>query len=144
MVNSFVANDCKIEGSRYEDRYAKRFDSDLEGDRTQGNDHDKAPSILIMTGPNFSGKSVYLKQNALIVYMAHIGSFVPAERAIIGLTDKILTRVTTRETVSKMYSAFMIDLQQIASALRLATPRSLLLIDEFGKGTDSNGNFQRK
>ena len=93
----------------------------------------------MMTGPNFSGKSVYLKQIALIVYMAHVGCFVPAERALIGLTDKILTRIATRETVSKIQSAFMIDLQQISSALNLATHRSLVIIDEFGKGTESTG-----
>ncbi|MCJ1281630.1 MutS protein msh5 [Xylographa opegraphella] len=96
------------------------------------------PNVLIMTGPNYSGKSIYLKQVALIVYMAQVGCFVPADRAVIGITDKILTRVATRETVSKIQSAFMIDLQQISSALCLATHRSLLIIDEFGKGTDAN------
>jgi DNA mismatch repair protein MSH5 len=94
--------------------------------------------MLVLTGPNYSGKSVYLKQVALIVYMAHVGSFVPAESANIGLTDKILSRVTTRETVSRVQSAFMIDLQQISLALSLATRRSLLVIDEFGKGTESS------
>ena len=91
-----------------------------------------------MTGPNYSGKSVYLKQVAIIVYMAHIGCYVPAEAAKIGLTDKILTRISTRESVSRIQSAFMIDLQQISVALSLATRRSLIIIDEFGKGTDSN------
>ena len=97
------------------------------------------PNVLIMTGPNYSGKSIYLKQVALIVYMAQVGCFISADRAVIGITDKILTRVATRETVSKIQSAFMIDLQQISSALCLATHRSLLIIDEFGKGTDANG-----
>lgn len=95
------------------------------------------PNMLLLTGPNFSGKSVYLKQVALIVYMAQVGSFVPAETARLGITDKILTRVTTRETVSKCQSSFMIDLQQVSWALKGFTPRSLLVIDEFGKGTDS-------
>ena len=99
----------------------------------------KVPSTLIMTGPNYSGKSVYLKQVALIVYMAHVGCFVPADMAVIGLTDKILTRITTRETVSKFQSAFMIDLQQVTFAMNLATNRSLVVIDEFGKGTGSSG-----
>jgi len=93
--------------------------------------------MLMMTGPNYSGKSVYLKQIALIVYLAHIGSFVPAKRAEIGITDKILTRIVTRETVSSTQSAFMIDLQQICMAITFATSRSLLIIDEFGKGTNS-------
>jgi DNA mismatch repair protein MSH5 len=70
--------------------------------------------------------------------MAHVGSYVPAESASIGLTDKILSRVTTRETVSRIQSAFMIDLQQMSLALGLATRRSLIIIDEFGKGTDCN------
>ncbi len=97
--------------------------------------------MLMMTGPNYSGKSVYLKQVALIVYMAHVGCFVPADRATVGLTDKILTRISTRETVSRFQSAFMIDLQQIALAMTLATRRSLVIIDEFGKGTDSSGRI---
>ena len=97
------------------------------------------PSILLLTGPNYSGKSVYLKQVAIITYMAHVGCFVPAEHAIIGLTDKILTRISTRETVSKIQSAFMIDLQQISNALSSLTRRSLVIIDEFGKGTNSAG-----
>lgn len=97
------------------------------------------PSTLLITGPNYSGKSVYLKQVALIVYMAHIGCFVPATKATVGLTDKILTRISTRETVSKVQSAFMLDLQQVALAMNLATNRSLIIIDEFGKGTESMG-----
>jgi DNA mismatch repair protein MSH5 len=97
----------------------------------------EGPSMVILTGPNYSGKSIYLKQIALIVYMAHVGSFVPAEAATIGITDKILTRIATRETVSREQSAFMTDLQQTSLALYLATRRSLLIIDEFGKGTES-------
>lgn len=94
-------------------------------------------SMLVVTGPNYSGKSVYLKQAAIIVYLAHIGSFVPAKGALIGITDKILTRITTQESVSKNQSAFMIDLQQVNMAMALATRRSLIIIDEFGKGTDN-------
>ncbi|KAI5274779.1 hypothetical protein E4T47_02207 [Aureobasidium subglaciale] len=94
------------------------------------------PNDTLMAGGE--GKSVYLKQVAIIVFMAHVGSFVPASRADIGVTDKIMTRVATRESVSRNQSAFMIDLQQISVALNLATNRSLLIIDEFGKGTDSH------
>ena len=97
--------------------------------------------MLVMTGPNYSGKSIYLKQVALIVYLAHVGSFVPASRAVIGLTDKILTRIATRETVSKPQSAFIIDLLQVSSAISLATRRSLVIVDEFGKGTDNSGEI---
>ena len=95
-----------------------------------------------MTGPNQSGKSIYLKQTALIVYMAHVGSFVPAENATIGITDTILTRIATRETVSSIHSAFAIDLKQVVSALSIATPRSLLVLDEFGKGTEASSTDQ--
>jgi len=70
---------------------------------------------------------------------ANISSFDPAHRDKIGLTDKILTRISTRETVSRVQSAFMIDLQQASLALNLATNRSLLIIDEFGKGTEADG-----
>ena len=100
------------------------------------------PSMLLLTGPNYSGKSVYLKQVAIITYMAHVGSFVPAENAVIGLTDQILTRISTRETVSKVQSAFMIDLQQVSTALSSLTRRSLVVIDEFGKGTNAEGVHQ--
>lgn len=95
----------------------------------------EALRMKILTGPNASGKSVYLKQVGLIVYLAHIGSYVPAESAIIGITDRIFTRIHTRETVSVGLSTFMIDLNQVACAVQFATDRSLIIIDEFGKGT---------
>ena len=92
-------------------------------------------NVALITGPNTSGKSVYMKQVALIVYLAHIGSFVPCERARIGLTDRILTRISSTETVSAPQSAFALDLQQVSRMLRSHTRRSLCIIDEFGKGT---------
>ncbi|KAK9243679.1 DNA mismatch repair protein MutS [Lipomyces tetrasporus] len=129
-VPSFVDNDADMYGGTDGD------DEDIVMDESDG-DEQRGPSTLLLTGANYSGKSVYLKQVALIVYMSHIGSFVPAEFAKIGLTDKILTRVMTRETVSKEQSAFMVDLQQVCLALQLCTNRSLFIIDEFGKGTES-------
>ncbi|EEP81051.1 predicted protein [Uncinocarpus reesii 1704] len=87
------------------------------------------------TVPSFVPNDTLLA--ALIVYMAHIGCFVPAEVATIGFTDKILTRISSRETVSKTQSTFAIDLQQVAFALAYSTNRSLIVIDEFGKGTES-------
>ncbi|KAJ4296680.1 hypothetical protein N0V90_006728 [Kalmusia sp. IMI 367209] len=136
-VSSFVPNDTFLVGGS---GFGQEDQDDTEGTSSSSHAyaHESGPSTLILTGPNYSGKSIYLKQVALIVYMAHLGSYVPAESAKIGLTDKILSRVTTRETVSRVQSAFMIDLQQISQALSLATPRSLLVIDEFGKGTDSS------
>ncbi|KAF1968338.1 mismatch repair protein 5 [Bimuria novae-zelandiae CBS 107.79] len=136
-VASFVPNDTMLVGGSGMDQETEtNIPNSSPGRHAYA--HKTGPSTLILTGPNYSGKSVYLKQAALIVYMAHIGSYVPAESAKIGLTDKILSRVTTRETASRIQSAFMIDLQQISQALSLATPRSLLIIDEFGKGTDSS------
>eukprot|EP01127_Copromyxa_protea_P016716 TRINITY_DN5012_c0_g1_i15.p1 TRINITY_DN5012_c0_g1~~TRINITY_DN5012_c0_g1_i15.p1 ORF type:complete len:374 (+),score=44.11 TRINITY_DN5012_c0_g1_i15:571-1692(+) len=95
-------------------------------------------SFKLITGPNYSGKSVYLKQVGLITFMAHLGSFVPAEIALIGKTDRIMTRIQSSESVSVDKSSFMIDCQQAASMTTLATSRSLLIIDEFGKGTNKN------
>lgn len=92
--------------------------------------------IIVVTGANASGKSVYLTQNGLTVYLAQIGCFVPAERARIGIADKILTRIRTQETVYKTQSSFLLDSQQMAKSLSLATEKSLILIDEYGKGTD--------
>jgi len=134
-VAAYIANNCFLTGGPGEEdegaiQVLATQNSDSNREDIQG------PSMLIMTGPNYSGKSVYLKQNALIVYMAHIGSYVPAEKATIGLTDKILTRIATRESVSRNQSAFMIDLQQMALCMNLATNRTLVVIDEFGKGTN--------
>lgn len=136
-VPAYIPNGCRISGG------SSNEDADEESllsHRRSGSVHTSIenPSMLIMTGPNYSGKSVYLKQNALIVYMAHIGSYVPADRAIIGLTDKILTRIATRESISRDQSAFMIDLQQISLMVTLCTRRSLIVIDEFGKGTNAS------
>ncbi|KAH1368690.1 hypothetical protein KXX33_003536 [Aspergillus fumigatus] len=96
------------------------------------------PSMLILTGPNYSGKSVNMKQVALNVYLAQVGSFVPAEKAEIGVADKILVKMNSQESVSKIQSTFMNDLQQISFDLKQVTGRSLLLIDEFGKGTNES------
>jgi len=94
--------------------------------------------VKLLTGPNASGKSVYLKQVGLIVYLAHIGSFVPAESAVVSIIDGIFTRIRTMETISIPLSTFMIDLNQIANGVLNATKSSLVIIDEFGKGTTSS------
>jgi DNA mismatch repair protein MSH5 len=135
-VASYVANDAFIQGGHGQKASSGTNSTDSQAELVA--DVVEEPSLLMMTGPNYSGKSVYLKQIALIVYMAHIGSFIPAESATIGITDKILTRIATRESISKAQSAFMIDLQQVALAMTLATHRSLVIIDEFGKGTNSS------
>jgi DNA mismatch repair protein MSH5 len=127
-VASYVPNDTYIVGG---DRQTEPASPEPAQEPADG------PSMLLLTGPNYSGKSVYMKSIALIVYMAHVGCFVPCASATIGVTDKILTRITTRETVSKNQSAFMIELQQVTMAITQCTRRSLLVIDEFGKGTES-------
>ncbi|GAA89446.1 DNA mismatch repair protein Msh5 [Aspergillus luchuensis IFO 4308] len=99
---------------------------------------DYGPSMLLLTGPNYSGKSVYMKQVALVVYLAQVGSFVPAESAELGIVDKILVKSNTQDSVSQIQSTFMNDLQQLSFDLKQVTGRSLLLIDEFGKGTNEN------
>ncbi|KAM9805847.1 mutS protein homolog 5 [Syngnathus typhle] len=93
--------------------------------------------IKIITGPNSSGKSIFLKQVGLIVFMAHVGSDVPAKGAEIGLVDGIFTCMPGRESVSVGLSTFMIDLNQMSQTLRSSTGNSLVLIDEFGKGTNT-------
>ena len=138
-VPSYITNDAYLMGGKGDRQRERSQTVQTNSSPSHIQDDINDPSMLLLTGPNYSGKSVYQKQVALIVYMAHLGSFVPADSAVIGLTDKILTRITTRETVSKTQSAFMIDLQQIALALNQATRQSLVVIDEFGKGTDSCG-----
>ncbi|KAJ0101171.1 hypothetical protein Patl1_04166 [Pistacia atlantica] len=90
--------------------------------------------INIITGPNYSGKSIYIKQVALIVFLSHIGSFVPADAATVGLTDRIFCAMGSKHMTVEQ-STFMIDLHQVGMMLRQATSRSLCLLDEFGKGT---------
>ncbi|WCJ32950.1 DNA mismatch repair protein MSH5 [Euphorbia peplus] len=90
--------------------------------------------IHVITGPNYSGKSIYIKQVALIVFLSHIGSFVPADAATVGLTDRIFCAMGSKLMTAEQ-STFMIDLHQVGMMLRQATPRSLCLLDEFGKGT---------
>nr|XP_055186488.1 mutS protein homolog 5 [Nyctereutes procyonoides] len=93
--------------------------------------------VKVITGPNSSGKSIYLKQVGLITFMALVGSFVPAEEAEIGAVDAIFTRIHSCESISLGLSTFMIDLNQVAKAVNNATKQSLVLIDEFGKGTNT-------
>ena len=93
--------------------------------------------ILILTGPNMAGKSTIMRQAALIVIMAQMGSFVPAEEARIGLTDRIFTRVGATDDLSRGRSTFMVEMEEMAHILRHMAPRSLILLDEIGRGTST-------
>lgn len=93
--------------------------------------------IIILTGPNMSGKSALLRQTALITLMAHIGSFVPATEALISLTDKIFTRVGASDNLSGGESTFMVEMNETASIINNITNRSLVLLDEIGRGTST-------
>ncbi len=96
-----------------------------------------AQQIIILTGPNMSGKSALLRQTALITLMSHMGSFVPASQAKISLTDKIFTRVGASDNVSGGESTFMVEMNETASIINNITSRSLILLDEIGRGTST-------
>jgi DNA mismatch repair protein MutS len=93
--------------------------------------------VTLITGPNMSGKSTYIRQVALLTLLAHIGSFVPATRAVIGLTDRIFTRVGASDELSRGQSTFMVEMTETANILNNATGRSLVILDEIGRGTST-------
>ncbi|MCX5858257.1 MAG: DNA mismatch repair protein MutS [Deltaproteobacteria bacterium] len=111
LTDGFVPNDCRL---------------DLEQNR-----------LLIITGPNMAGKSTYIRQCALIVLMAQMGSFVPASRARIGVTDRIFTRIGAADSLSRGQSTFMVEMNEVAHILKNATGRSLIILDEVGRGTST-------
>ncbi|HKI52774.1 MAG TPA: DNA mismatch repair protein MutS, partial [Anaerolineales bacterium] len=111
----------------------------LNNDRYMPNDiiFEKGEIVRIITGPNMSGKSTYLRQAALITLMAQIGSFVPADSAKIGLVDRIFTRIGAQDEIHAGQSTFMVEMVEAANILHHATSRSLLILDEIGRGTST-------
>jgi DNA mismatch repair protein MutS len=102
-----------------------------------GQDGEDARRMLVITGPNMGGKSTYMRQNALIVLLAHIGSFVPASKAQIGPIDRILTRIGAGDDLARGQSTFMVEMSETSYILHHATAQSLVLMDEIGRGTST-------
>jgi len=97
----------------------------------------KQARLLLITGPNMGGKSTYMRQAALIVLLAHIGSFVPAKKAVIGPVDQIFTRIGASDDLASGRSTFMVEMSEAANILNNATQHSLVLMDEIGRGTST-------
>src|SRR5262249_14888415 len=100
-----------------------------------GDDRGSGPRVLLITGPNMAGKSTFLRQNALIVVLAQAGSFVPAQRAHLGVVDRLFSRVGAADDLAKGRSTFMVEMVETAAILNQATERSFVVLDEIGRGT---------
>jgi DNA mismatch repair protein MutS len=124
-----------IEQWMEETREGRFIANDLFLNAADENGWGDGPSLLLITGPNMGGKSTYLRQAAMLVLLAQMGSFVPAERMRFGLTDRIYTRIGASDNVARGRSTFMVEMTETATILNTATRRSLVLLDEMGRGT---------
>jgi DNA mismatch repair protein MutS len=122
----------------YEGRHPV-VEKNLKNERFVPNDiiFEQGEIVRVITGPNMSGKSTYLRQAALIVHMAQMGSYVPARSAHIGIVDRIFTRIGARDEIHSGHSTFMVEMVETANILHNATPKSLLILDEIGRGTST-------
>jgi DNA mismatch repair protein MutS len=127
----FVPNDVQLGG-------APNSDSARTGNESKHADSEiGAPQIALITGPNMAGKSTYIRQVALLTLLAHTGSFVPAAEARIDLVDRIFTRIGASDDLARGQSTFMVEMTETANILNNATPRSLIVLDEIGRGTST-------
>ena len=139
LGDRFVPNDCVL--GRHEGTEARRHEGGGEPGRECTHEGTEMPSCLsslaLITGPNMAGKSTYIRQVALITLLAHTGSYVPAARATIGLTDRIFTRIGASDELHAGQSTFMVEMTETANILHHATERSLVILDEIGRGTST-------
>jgi len=134
MDERFVPNDTALAGSGAPSTAPARTGSDPDHAETVLG---APPQIALITGPNMAGKSTYIRQVALIVLLAHTGSFVPAAEARIDLVDRIFTRIGASDDLTRGQSTFMVEMTETANILNNATPRSLVVLDEIGRGTST-------
>lgn len=140
LGDRFVANDLEL-GSRVlglGSSQTEKVDDPLASDQTQDpSPKTQSPTLALLTGPNMAGKSTYIRQAALLTLMAHAGSFVPAESATIGLCDRIFTRIGASDELHAGHSTFMVEMTETANICHHATERSLVILDEIGRGTST-------
>ena len=129
----FVPNDTGLASSERGLRPASTSDGESAVKRPEG----RAPQIALITGPNMAGKSTYIRQVALLTLLAHTGSFIPATEARIDLVDRIFTRIGASDDLTRGQSTFMVEMTETANILNNATPRSLIVLDEIGRGTST-------
>ena len=131
----FVPNDTLLGSSGRQS--ARTFPESDQSRLTSAAPQEKIPQIALITGPNMAGKSTYIRQVALLTLLAHTGSFVPAAAARIDLVDRIFTRIGASDDLARGQSTFMVEMTETANILNNATPRSLIILDEIGRGTST-------